>query len=122
MVALNQSECQREGCFVCLVFSPSFFSSPPLVLVLPDQDSSVMDQAVFQTLTDTLSSDTNTRLTAELRLNELQVNPGTHVEQRRGIAFDHLHCWHSDREIVHALSHFIISGGRYALTDRVLLE
>ncbi|KAF9431329.1 hypothetical protein BGZ76_000457 [Entomortierella beljakovae] len=34
-----------------------------------------MDQAVFQTLADTLSSDTNTRLTAELRLKELQVNP-----------------------------------------------
>ncbi|KAF9279348.1 hypothetical protein BGZ88_012798 [Linnemannia elongata] len=34
-----------------------------------------MDQAVFQTLTDTLSADTNTRLTAELRLKELQVNP-----------------------------------------------
>ncbi|KAG0261216.1 hypothetical protein BG011_001257 [Mortierella polycephala] len=34
-----------------------------------------MDQAVFQTLTDTLSSDTNTRLAAELRLKELQVNP-----------------------------------------------
>jgi hypothetical protein len=35
-----------------------------------------MDQAVFQTLTDTLSADTNTRLAAELRLKELQVNPG----------------------------------------------
>ncbi|KAF9571457.1 hypothetical protein EC968_000488 [Mortierella alpina] len=34
-----------------------------------------MDQAVFQTLTDTLSAETNTRLAAELRLKELQVNP-----------------------------------------------
>ncbi|KAF9198116.1 hypothetical protein BGZ49_001176 [Haplosporangium sp. Z 27] len=34
-----------------------------------------MDQAVFQALTDTLSADTNTRLSAELRLKELQVNP-----------------------------------------------
>ncbi|KAG0356145.1 hypothetical protein BG005_004912 [Podila minutissima] len=34
-----------------------------------------MDQAVFQTLTDTLSADTNTRLAAELRLKELRVNP-----------------------------------------------
>ncbi|KAK3819975.1 MAG: armadillo-type protein [Benniella sp.] len=34
-----------------------------------------MDQAVFQTLTDTLSSESNTRLAAELRLKELQVNP-----------------------------------------------
>ncbi|KAG0347825.1 hypothetical protein BG004_006848 [Podila humilis] len=33
-----------------------------------------MDQAVFQTLTDTLSADTNTRLAAELRLKELRVN------------------------------------------------
>lgn len=37
----------------------------------------IMDQAVFQTLTDTLSADTNTRLAAELRLKELRVNPGT---------------------------------------------
>ncbi|KAG0243915.1 armadillo-type protein [Mortierella sp. GBAus27b] len=34
-----------------------------------------MDQAVFQTLTDTLSADTNTRHAAELRLKDLQVNP-----------------------------------------------
>ncbi|KAF9426444.1 hypothetical protein BGZ94_006510 [Podila epigama] len=34
-----------------------------------------MDQAVFQTLTDTLSADTNTRLAAELRLKEFRVNP-----------------------------------------------
>ncbi|KAI1321026.1 hypothetical protein EDD11_008607 [Mortierella claussenii] len=33
-----------------------------------------MDQAVFQALTDTLSADTNTRLAAELRIKELQVN------------------------------------------------
>lgn len=37
-----------------------------------------MDQAVFQTLADTLSADTNTRLAAELRLKELRVNPGTY--------------------------------------------
>jgi uncharacterized protein (DUF2267 family) len=36
-----------------------------------------MDQAVFQTLTDTLSADTNTRLAAELKLKELRINPGT---------------------------------------------
>ncbi|KAF9571426.1 hypothetical protein BGW38_008614, partial [Lunasporangiospora selenospora] len=34
-----------------------------------------MDQAVFQTLTDTLSADINVRMTAELRLKELQGNP-----------------------------------------------
>ncbi|GJJ78574.1 importin-9 [Entomortierella parvispora] len=34
-----------------------------------------MDQAVFQTLTDTLSADTNTRLAAELKLKELRINP-----------------------------------------------
>ncbi|KAF8937564.1 armadillo-type protein [Dissophora ornata] len=34
-----------------------------------------MDQAVFQTLTDTLSTDPNARMAAELRLKELQVNP-----------------------------------------------
>ncbi|KAF9211537.1 hypothetical protein BGZ59_007935 [Podila verticillata] len=34
-----------------------------------------MDQAVFQTLTDTLSADPNARMAAELRLKELQQNP-----------------------------------------------
>lgn len=38
-----------------------------------------MDQAVFQTLTDTLSADPNARMAAELRLKELQSMPGTHV-------------------------------------------
>ena len=36
-----------------------------------------MDQAIFQTLADTLSTDPNARMAAELRLKELQVNPGT---------------------------------------------
>ncbi|KAG0092221.1 hypothetical protein BGZ93_003846 [Podila epicladia] len=34
-----------------------------------------MDQAVFQTLTDTLSADPNARMAAELRIKELQQNP-----------------------------------------------
>lgn len=38
---------------------------------------SAMDQAVFQTLTDTLSADPNARMAAELRIKELQQNPGT---------------------------------------------
>lgn len=38
-----------------------------------------MDQAVFQTLTDTLSADPNARMAAELRLKELQQNPGTEM-------------------------------------------
>ena len=35
-----------------------------------------MDQAVFQTLADTLSADPNARMAAELRLKELQSMPG----------------------------------------------
>jgi hypothetical protein len=53
-------------------FQSTLLPSTPLRLI-----RFAMDQAVFQTLTDTLSADTNTRLTAELRLKELQVNPGT---------------------------------------------
>lgn len=50
-----------------------------------------MDQAVFQTLTDTLSADPNARMAAELRLRELQSMPGKYlvyhawVDIRRGL-------------------------------------
>jgi len=42
-----------------------------------------MDQAVFQTLTDTLSADPNARMAAELRLKELQQNPGTEMSTEK---------------------------------------
>ena len=61
-----------------------------------------MDQAVFQTLTDTLSADTNTRHAAELRLKDLQVNPGTRAERHahEGITLKH----HGHGDSVHSLT------------------
>lgn len=69
--ALRVYRGRNKHFFFLLTPSIRSFSLPP------PTDSFAMDQAVFQTLTDTLSADTNTRLTAELRLKELQVNPGT---------------------------------------------